>query len=185
MKINVGTANKIKVDAAKETIDGYDFLNGAVVEGIDAGSGVADQPKSLEETIQGAQNRAKNAFEGGCEALSLEKGDLAIGIEDGLMTVPQALTGFINVCVAALYDGKRFYLGISSGFEYPPKAIELVKNGQDINQAFYALGLTDDPKIGSDRGAIGILTKGRWVRKDTVKQALTAALIQLDNQDLY
>jgi non-canonical (house-cleaning) NTP pyrophosphatase len=32
---------------------------------------------------------------------------------------------------------------------------------------------------------VGILTKGRWTRRDTVKQALVAALIQLDNKNLY
>jgi inosine/xanthosine triphosphatase len=176
MKINVGTANKIKIEAVKETVASYDFLSDAVVEGIDAGSEVSDQPKSLEETIRGAKNRARNAFRD-C--------DLAAGIEDGLMAVPETLTGFMNISVAAFYDGARYYLGLSSGFEYPPEAVNLVNGGKDINEAFHALGLTDDPKIGSAGGAIGILTKNRWVRKDTVKQALIAALIQLDNKNLY
>lgn len=176
MKINVGTTNKIKIEAVLEIVIDYDFLKDAIVSGVDAGSNVADQPKTLAETILGAQNRARNSFED-C--------DLSIGIEDGLMEVGEAMTGFMNTCAVVFYDGRRFYLGLSAAFEYPLEAIKLVNSGQDINQAFYALGLTDDPKIGSARGAIGILTKDRWNRKETVKQALTAALIQLDNKQLY
>ncbi|MCU0652716.1 MAG: inosine/xanthosine triphosphatase [Candidatus Pacebacteria bacterium] len=176
MKINVGTANRIKLEAVEETIGNYDFLAGARVTGIDVGSGVADQPKSLEETVAGAKNRAKNSFTD-C--------DLSVGIEDGLMAVPGTRTGYMNTSVCAFYDGKNYHLGFSAAFEYPPKAVELVESGRDINQAFYELGLTRDPKIGSAKGAIGILTKDRWIRKDTVKQSLTAALIQLDNKKLY
>ena len=177
MKISVGTANKIKIEAVAETISGYDFLNGAQVKGIDIASSVSDQPKSLEETVAGAKNRAQRAF---------KECDLSVGIEDGLMAVPETLTGFMNTCVCAFYDGKRYYLGLSSAFEYPPQAIELINGeGLDINQVFYRMKLTDSLKVGSGAGAIGILTKGRWNRKDTVKQALVAALIQLDNKKLY
>lgn len=176
MNINIGTENGIKIDALRETIAGYDFLKNAAVLGLEADSGVSEQPKNIEEIVRGAQNRARNAFKD-CE--------LSVGVEDGLMRVPETRTGFMNVTVAAFYDGKRFYLGTSAGFEYPPGIIELVQKGLDINQAFYQMELTGDHKIGSAQGAVGILTKGRWTRKDTAKQALVAALIQLDNKNLY
>jgi len=176
MKINIATKNEIKVGALREAVAGYEFLRDAEVEGIETGSGVSDQPGSLDETVRGAKNRAQNAF---------KECALSAGIEDGLMEVPGSLTGFMNITVCSFYDGSRHYLGLSAGFEYPPAAVELVKNGLDINQAFYKIGLTDDPQIGSSRGAVGILTKGRWCRKDTVKQAIIAALIQLDNKNLY
>jgi inosine/xanthosine triphosphatase len=181
MKINIGTKNEIKISALREVIAGYDFLAEAEVVGVDAGSGVADQPKSFEETIRGAKNRAQNAFNDD----KMRLGDLAVGIEDGLMAVPESLTGFMNVCVCAFYDGGRYYLGLSPAFEYSPRVVDLVNKGMDINQAYYSLGLTDDEKIGSSQGAIGLLTKGRWCRKEMVKLAIIAALIQLDNKDLY
>lgn len=174
MKIIIGTQNQIKTGAVRETIPGYDFLKDATIEKIDVPSGVAGQPQSLEETVRGAKNRAAGAFKN-------RQGDLGIGLEDGLMAFPWSLTGFLNICVCAVYDGKRYYLGTSAGFEYPPGAIELVAKGMDINQAFYKMGLTDNPQIGSAQGAIAILTHGRWNRKDTVKQALIAALIPLEN----
>ena len=63
MKINVGSTNQIKVDAVKEKILEYDFLKNAEITGIEVSSEVSDQPKTLEETIQGAMNRAKNSFQ--------------------------------------------------------------------------------------------------------------------------
>lgn len=176
MKINIGTKNQIKINACKETIRDYDFLAKAEVFGIAAASGVGNQPKTLEETVCGAKNRARNCF---------GSSDLSVGVEDGLMAVPQSLTGFMNITAAAFFDGNRYYLGLSAGFEYPPKAINMVKQGLDINQVFYKMKLTNNPKIGSEQGAVGILTKNRWHRKDTVKQALVAALIQLENKKLY
>jgi len=181
MKIFAGTANKIKIEAIVEIAADYEFLSGAKVEGIDVSSGVADQPKNLAETVRGAKNRARAAFLAG----GARPGDLSVGIEDGLMAVPGTLTGYMNIGICAFYDGKRYYLGTSAAFEYPPKAIELVKKGMDINQAFYSLGLTENQSVGSAQGAIGILTRGRWSRKETAKQALIAALLQLENKELY
>ncbi len=176
MKINIGTANPIKIEALRETLSGSEILRESQVKGVDTGSTVAEQPKSLKETVRGAKNRARAAFKD-C--------DFSVGIEDGLMAVPGTLTGYMNIGICAFYDGKRYYLGTSAAFEYPPKAIELVKKGFDINQAFHMIGLTDNPKVGSAEGAIGILTRGRWSRKETAKQAVIAALLQLENKELY
>ncbi len=176
MKIKIGTANKVKVEALREVVAASAFLGECLVEGVDTGSFVGNQPKSLRETVRGAKNRAKAAFKD-C--------DFSVGIEDGLMDVPDTLTGCMNIGICAFYDGKKYYLGTSAAFEYPPKAIELVKKGFDINQAFHMLGLTDNPRVGSSEGAIGILTRGRWNRKETAKQAIAAALLQLENNELY
>jgi inosine/xanthosine triphosphatase len=130
MKINIGTENQVKVSAFRDVIADYAFFKNAAVNSVKAGSGVADQPKSLAQTVRGAKNRARAAA---------KFGDIGVGIEDGLIKVPQTLTGFMNTCVCALYDGKRYYLGMSAAFEYPPEAVKLVKKGLDINQAFYKL----------------------------------------------
>ena len=62
MKINVGTKNKAKLNAVKETVKLYDFLSNSNVVGIDAVTDIYGQPKSLNEITQGAMNRAKNSF---------------------------------------------------------------------------------------------------------------------------
>ena len=57
--------------------------------------------------------------------------------------------------------------------------------GITANDAFYKLGLTENKKIGSAEGAIGLLTNGRVTRKDYTKQAVHMALIHLENKELY
>ncbi len=58
MKIIVGSGNNVKVDAVRETIADYDFLKEAKVERMEVDSSVHKQPKTLEETVRGAINRA-------------------------------------------------------------------------------------------------------------------------------
>lgn len=172
MKINVGSKNDVKIVAVKEAVRDYNFLLVAEVAGVNASSDVSEQPKSIDETIRGAMNRAKNAFKD-CE--------YSFGIEDGLMQVPNTKTNYMNICACVIYDGQNYHIGLSSAFEYPDNVTKLVfKDGLDINQAFYKIGLTKNPKVGSAEGAIGILTHGRLLRKEYAKQAITMALIHLD-----
>jgi len=51
-----------------------------------------------------------------------------------------------------------------------------------MNQAFSRAGLTNNPKLGSQEGAVGLLTKGRLTRKEYTKQAIRTALIHLENE---
>lgn len=62
MKIVVGSKNQVKVDAVKEIIQDYPHLKDAEIIIVEVGSGVGEQPKSLEETVSGAINRSKNAY---------------------------------------------------------------------------------------------------------------------------
>lgn len=177
MKIAVGSKNPVKVSAVKELVPQYSILTGAEVIALDVPSQIPEQPKSIEETIRGAQNRAKGAFAGH---------DLGFGIESGLIEVPHTKTGMMDVCVCAIYDGNEYHIGLSSAFECPPRVMELVHaEGLDLNQAFQRAGLTEDPKIGSAEGAIGLLTKGRVTRQEYTKQALVMALIHLENAEFY
>lgn len=177
MIICVGSTNAVKVEAVRETVFQYDFLRQAEVRSAAAKSEVADQPKSLEETIRGAMNRAKNAF---------HKCDYSIGIESGVMEVPHSKTGYMDVAVCAIFDGQEYYLGLSSAFEYPKEVTRLVlEEGLDINQAFLRVGLSPNPKLGSFEGAIGILTKGKMPRKDLTKQSVVTALVRLENKELF
>lgn len=176
MKIKVGTKNKAKVDSVIEIIEEYPHLKGSIVEGASIESGVSDQPKSLEETINGAMNRAKGIFID-C--------DYSIGIESGMMSVPMSKSGYMDVCVCAIYDGEECHLGLSSAWEFPDTSVTdlIMKEGLDMSQAINKAGMTKNEKIGSEEGAIGILTKGRMTRKEYTKQALRVALIHLETFD--
>ncbi len=176
LKINVGSQNNVKIGAVAEILRDYPHLKDATVHAVETNSEVSSQPKSLDETIRGAMNRAKNAYQN-C--------DYSIGLESGLMQVPRTKSGYMDVCVCAIYDGKEFHLGLSSAWEFPKKEVMdlIVNEGLDMNEASHRAGLTKNQKIGSAEGVIGILTKGRLNRKEYTKEALRAALIHLEKFD--
>lgn len=172
MKIIVGSVNPVKISAVAESLILYSHLAGAEVSGLEAASGVSDQPKTLEETVRGAMNRAKGVFKD-C--------DYSFGLESGLMAVPNTKSGFMDVCVCAIYDGLEFHLGLSSAWEAPKKVMEhILKEGLDMNDAAFKAGFTKDPKVGSSEGLVGIMTKGRLTRKEYTKEAVRTALIHLE-----
>lgn len=174
MKIVVGSKNEVKVNAVRELVEEYGFIKNAEVVSFEADSGVSKQPKSFEETLQGAKNRAKRAF-GSCLCT------FGMGIESGLMKAPFTNTGYMNFTCCAIYDGVNFHFGLSSAFEHSKEIMDLILNeGLEVNEAAHKSGITKNPKIGSTEGLISILTKGRLTRKEHTKQAIIMAFINLE-----
>ncbi len=177
MKINIGSKNKIKIDAVKDAVMKYKFFCDAELVSVDANSGVGNQPKSLKETIHGAIKRAENSF---------KECDYSFGIESGLMEVPYTKSGYMDVTACAIYDGKNFHLGLSSSFEYPLKVTELVLSENiEIDEAMHKTNITENKRIGYSEGVVGFLTKGRITRKNYTEQAVMMALIHLENPELF
>lgn len=176
MIINVGSTNQGKVDAVIETVRDYSLFANAEVRGVAVDVELFGHPKTLDETVAGALERAKKAFRD-C--------DYSVGIEGGLMVVPHTTTGYIEMGVCVVYDGTRHAIGFSSGMEWPIKVTELILAGRDGSQALRESGLTDHAKIGTEGGGIGILSNGRLGRKDTIKQGLMMALVQFEHPELY
>lgn len=171
--IHVGSKNEVKVSAVRELAAEYPCLAAAEVRGAEAASGVSDQPKTLEETVRGAMNRAKACF-GGCE--------ISVGIESGLIPVPYTKTGYMDVTACAVFDGSEVNFGLSPLFECPKDVTDMILiDGVNMTQAFHRCGYTSNPMLGSAEGVIGILTKGRVTRKQYTMQALRMAFIHLEN----
>lgn len=135
-------------------------------------------PKNLKETVEGAVDRAKKAFTD-C--------NYSFGLEGGLLEISEGATGYMEIGMCAIYDGKKIYLGLSPGFEWPKAVTELIVSGNaDASQAFKQLGLTEHKKMGAvEGGIIGFLTKGRLTREEQTKQSIIMALIQLERSELY
>jgi len=172
MKIIVWSANPAKVAAVKEIISDYNFLKWADVVWIETDPWVSDQPKSLDEVILWAKNRAKDSFKD-C--------NFSFGIESWLMKVPETKTGYMEVWACVIYDGKEFHIWLSSAFEYPQKVIDYAfEKWLNISQAFFKAWLTKDQNLWQSQWAIWILTRWRLIRKESIKQAITNALIHLD-----
>ncbi len=176
MKIKVASTNPQKIQAVADLAPKYEILKDAEISGVSVSSGVSDQPKTIEETVEGAMNRAKNAFED-CK--------ISFGIESGLMAIPKTKSGVMDVCVCAIYDGKNYHLGLSSAFDIPKKVMDLMNTGMTMQDACFEAGITENKNLGSAEGLIGILTKGRVSRLEYTKQAVMSALIHLENEGLF
>lgn len=168
MIVNIGSKNPNKFNAVKEAFLLFEKFKGADFEAIASESGVSDQPIGYKETITGAKQRAFNAFIN-CQ--------ISVGLESGIVEIPLTKTGYMNLTICALFDGKEYYIGAGPAFELPEKIIRLViKDGLELDQAILQSGLSDNPRIGYSGGIIGILTKGVVTRKDYMIPAVTMAM---------
>ena len=173
MRINIGSKNPAKIEASQEIVLEYDFLKGSEVVQMEVATGVPEQPKTLDETIQGAMHRALGAFKN-CK--------YSVGLESGLFRVPYTKTGHMDICAAAIYDGSEYHIGLSQAFEFPRKVTKLIfEEGLNASEACLRTGLTEHNYIGHGEGIIGLLTKGRVNRKEQAKAALQMALIHLED----
>ena len=177
MKVGVGSKNKTKVDAIREVLLDYPMFAGAEVEGVAVQIEEFGHPKSIEETVAGAVDRAKQAY---------VDHDYGFGIEGGLMAVPYTKTGYMEVGVCAIFDGVQAHLGFSPAIEWPKAVLDkILHEGMDGSQAMRAAGLTQDEKIGAQEGVIHIFSKGRMNRTQFNKLAAIMALIHLENPEIF
>lgn len=177
-----------QVAAVRAVADSIPALAAAECLPLGVPSGVADQPKSLAETRQGAMNRAREAFLGAVQRKGEEAVIVSVGIESGLFC-PDGDTGrHFDVCVCcATTDGdeSRMHMGMSCAFEIPQGVMRHVHKGLDLSSACNAAGLTTNPSVGEAEGIIGILSRGRITRQAYTEQALTTCLLFVENQALY
>lgn len=177
MRIGVGSKNKTKVNAVMDLLKDYPMFNGAEIIGVDVKVDQFGHPKNLEETVAGAVDRAKQAYVGN---------DYGFGIESGLMKVPQTKTGYMEVAVCVIFDGKQIHMGLSQAYEWPKKVLDGILNqGMDGSQAMKAAGLTHHEKLGEHEGFVGIFTKGRTNRTEYNKGAIVMALMHLENPEYF
>ena len=161
MVIAVGSLNHVKVEAVRTVMES---VYGSVrIIPVHVNSGVPDQPFG-DDTYKGAVNRAEAA---------LGEYDLSVGIEAGVFEMYGHLYD-VQHCAVLDRNGK-LTLGMSSGFMYPDKVADVVRNGATVGKAvaqFY-----DKTANGNKEGAVGVLSKGLLDRKSLTEQSVTAAMI--------
>jgi len=173
MKVVVGSKNPVKVKATKNVLE---KLYGEVeIDSADVDSQVPSQPFGIDQTIEGAINRAKNAYNSDY--------DLGVGIESGLMETPHTITGYIDLQWCAIYDGEKVTIGVSAGFEYPPTVIKEVLGGKEVGDVMDEVTGVDN--LGEKTGAISYFTKGLLDRTGNTEQCVLMAIVPLINMDLY
>jgi inosine/xanthosine triphosphatase len=168
MIVTIGSKNPNKIKAVSEAFHLFPLFMEAEFRSASVPSGVPDQPIGLEETIRGAKQRAENAF---------SECDLSVGLESGLMPVPLTRSGYMNFSVCAVFNGREVFLGLGPAFELPPDITRMVvERHMELDDAIFASGFSDNPRIGYSEGIIGMLTGGAVTRKDYMVPAVCMAM---------
>lgn len=171
MVIHVGSGNPVKLQAIREVMTSCAQFRHAEFVPTPVPSGVPDQPLGFVQTLLGAKNRARAAFDG-C--------DYSVALESGLIPVPECRTGYMNLTACAIFDGQDIFVGLGPAFELPDEVTRLVVDkGMELDPAVKKAGLTDNERIGYAQGIIGILSQGRVTRLDYSKPAVSMALVRM------
>jgi len=173
MKINIGSENPVKVKAVKNAFGKY--FKKVVVQGKKTDSEARDQPLNLLEILNGAKSRAEKNFID-CQ--------YSIGIESGIMSFP-CDSGYMEITVAAIFDGTNFFLGTSPLFEYPKKAVQLLLQERDDVTTAFAKLFGKEKDLGRKQGAVGELTKGKIDRTKFTELAVMMALTKIVSKEFF
>lgn len=141
MKVAIGSKNQTKVGAVQEV------WKDAIITAVSVPSGVAAQPFSDEETMQGAINRAKRALEA-------EQADIGFGLEGGVMKTDHGLF-MCNWGALATREGKIFIAG-GARIKLPDDFLAPLESGKELSEVMEEFVMRKD--IRSHEGAIGIFT---------------------------
>lgn len=174
--IIVASKNPVKISAVKKGFEAMLPLSAPfAVEGVLVSSGVADQPMTFEETLQGAMNRVHNARTAYPEA------DYWVGLEGGvdLHEGEMALSGWVVVEGRDDRRGKS----MTNTVYLPKKVAELVAGGMELGPADDLVFGTTNSK--QSNGAVGILTGDVLQREEGFVMGVVGALIPHRNPTLY
>lgn len=173
IKVVVGSKNPVKISAAKTAICEMFALKDVECVGVNAPSGVADQPMTSEETQLGAINRVKY-----CKLHA--QADYYVAFEGG---VDQFEYGPATFAFVAIANQDHMSIGRSCHLPLPPLVYKALTNGEELGHVMDRLFSTDNVK--QKGGAIGLLTKGLATRESVYHQATLLALAPFVNPDLF
>ncbi len=172
----IASTNPVKINCTKQAFEkmfpGVDLS----FEGVNAPSGVSEQPIGTEETILGARNRAYGVRQTNPSA------DYWVGIEGGIIT--DEADNFIAVAWVVILDKTGIESKASTGtFKLPKAMAEDIRNGIEMGAAADKLHGTTNVK--QDVGTVGLLTDKVLNRTDYYAHAAILALIPFKNPKLY
>ncbi|MFT2089681.1 inosine/xanthosine triphosphatase [Paraglaciecola sp. 2405UD69-4] len=173
IKIVVGSTNPVKINAVKKAMVKVLATNSIECVGISAPSGVAEQPMSCDETLEGAINRVKYCQQD-------IQADYYVAIEGGVHEFEYGPATFAYVVIA---NHERQSVGRSSNLPLPPKVYQALKNGEELGHVMDRLFATDNVK--QKEGAIGLLTNKLATRESVYTLATTLAMAPFINPELY
>lgn len=172
--IVLASRNPVKARAARGGFEKVFPEASFRVEPVSVPSGVDHQPRSDEETLAGAANRADNA------ARKFPDADYWVGIEGGISDHGGEMTAFAWVVVRSpeLVGKSR-----SGAFQLPDAVARLVRQGDELGDADDVVFERSNSK--QQGGAVGILTGNLIDRAALYEHAVVLALIPFRNPELY
>lgn len=166
LRVAVGSTNPVKVRAVSNIV--RQWRPQAEIVSVAVASGVPDQPWGDDETIQGAETRARAARE-------VTGADLGIGLEGGVVERASELRTCAWAAVSTR-DG-RTSVGGSLSMPLPPAIAALVRSGVELGSAMDQVTGTEGTKHAL--GAVGILTGGLIDRTRAYETLVAYALSPL------
>ncbi|MDQ0338909.1 inosine/xanthosine triphosphatase [Caldalkalibacillus uzonensis] len=147
--VELAIAHIISVEKQHDHAGNPAALEGVKVLGRSVPSGVSAQPRSDEETIQGALNR--------CRVLKKESpGAICIGLEGG---VQESSHGLLLTNWGALIDEKgQTYIAGGLRLPLPAAIADEIRAGQELGTVID--GYARQTNVRQKEGAVGILTQG-------------------------
>ncbi len=163
MYVGVGSENPVKIGAVEAALAD---LVGVRIEGVDVDSGVPEQPWGRVETIDGAETRARRAFDAGSY-------DLAVGIEGGVEEIAE-LPGLSLIMWAAVTDGDRLIRGGGPTLPLPESVGERLRAGEELGPILD--DELDREDVARQEGAAGVLTGNAITRESALVHAVAGGL---------
>ncbi|WP_076416213.1 inosine/xanthosine triphosphatase [Shewanella sp. UCD-KL12] len=175
----VGSKNPVKINAAKQAISQFFPEIEIECKGVDAPSGVAEQPMTDTETRIGAVNRVKY-----CQSLSTQTDsktcELFVAMEGGVDLFEHGPATFAYTVIATQ---NQLSVGRSALLPLPPSIYNALTEGEELGNVMDRVFNTQNIK--QKGGAIGLLTHGRATRESIYTQALILAMAPILNPELY
>lgn len=172
--IVIASKNPVKIEAARigfsQVFPGVELD----VQGVSVPSGVAEQPQTDQETLQGAQNRVEAV-----RALRPDA-DYWAGIEGGIDRVEDGMTAFAWIVIQDKQHTGRARTG---AFFLPDQVVVLINQGKELGEADDIVFKRTGSK--TENGAIGILTNNIIDRTSLYTPAVIMALVPFINPTLY
>ncbi len=173
-KITIASHNPVKIQA---TLNGFKRMfpqEEFLIEQLSVPSGVSDQPRSDQEALTGALNRATQAGQ------VAPGSDYWVGIEGGVQEWEQDMVAFAWVVVVSqALTGK----GRTGTFFLPKEVSRLVRQGKELGEADDLVFKRVNSK--QENGAVGLLTENAIDRASLYEEAVILALIPFKNPGLY
>lgn len=169
----MGSTNPVKIDAARQTFVGLFADTDIQCHGIAAPSGVADQPMTEAETLQGAINRV-------AYCRKHHPADYYLAMEGGVDRFEHGPATFAYVVIA---NQQRQSVGRSANLPLPLVAWQALCQGEELGDVMDRL--FDTRNIKQQGGAIGLLTNGCESRESAYRQALIMAMAPFLHPTLY